>query len=62
MRLSIMNTAIQRVERKVREERGGEEIGLTDLPEEYLRFEFPQDWKYLRELKERKFLTQYRIL
>jgi len=48
-----MNTAIQRVERKVREERGGEEIGLTDLPEEYLRFEFPQDWKYLRELERR---------
>ncbi|MCI2414660.1 MAG: hypothetical protein MPF33_05340 [Candidatus Aramenus sp.] len=30
-----------------------EEAKITDLPEEYLRLEYPEEWKMIQETKDR---------
>ncbi|QPG50152.1 hypothetical protein [Saccharolobus solfataricus] len=36
---------------KKEDNRGEEIISIDKLPEEYLRLEYPNDWKYLQKVK-----------
>ncbi|WP_338598878.1 hypothetical protein V6M85_08765 [Sulfolobus tengchongensis] len=38
---------------KVEEERREEIVSIDQLPEEYLKLEYPNDWKYLQKVRVR---------